>query len=358
MKTQIEVNLADRSYPIVIGDGLLGELPVLMRSRGLDGRLMVVTNRVVAGLYGQRLSETLRAAGLEPELIVIPDGEGYKSLATAGKLYQSLSRRYAERGTPVLAFGGGVIGDLAGFVAATFQRGVPFVQVPTTLLAQVDSSIGGKVAVNVGNLKNMAGAFYQPGLVAADTSLLQTLPPPEIQNGLAEVIKCAVIKDPELFAYLENNMSEALAKNIGTLTHVAGRAARVKAAVVERDEHDYGERRILNFGHTLGHAIEAVSNFRVKHGAAVALGMAAAAKVANRIGLLAEPQVIRITSLIAAAGLPVTIAVKRPEALIAAMQHDKKISNGKLKFILPDGIGSVVIRDDIDPGMAVEALSA
>lgn len=358
MKTQIDVNLTGRSYPIRIGEGLLTELPALMQSLSLGGRLMAVTNRVVAGLHGGLLSETLRSAGLELDLIVIPDGEGTKSLATAGKLYESLARRHAERDTPLLAFGGGVIGDLTGFVAATYQRGVPFVQVPTTLLAQVDSSIGGKVAVNVGKLKNMAGVFYQPRLVAADTRLLQTLPLAEIQNGLAEVIKCAVIKDPELFAYLEHNIPDVLAKNIGTLTHIVGRAARVKAAVVERDEHDYGERQILNFGHTLGHAIEAVSNFRVKHGTAVALGMAAAAKVANRIGLLAEPHVIRITSLIAAAGLPVTIPVKQPEALVAAMLHDKKISNGKLKFVLPDGIGSTVIRDDIDPGMAVEALSA
>ena len=324
----------------------------------LGERLLVIPNRVVARLYGGDLVRALDASGLRAELIVIPDGEAYKSLAVAGKLYQSLARRRAERGTPILALGGGVIGDLAGFIAATYQRGVPFIQVPTTLLAQVDSSIGGKVAVNVGKLKNMAGAFYQPKLVVSDIATLSTLPLREMQNGLAEVIKCAIIRDPELFAFLEGNMAALIDKNTEALTFAISHAAEVKARIVEQDESDLGLRQILNFGHTLGHAIECASNFGINHGTAVALGMAAAARLSNRAGLLADADLERITRLIAAAGLPASMPVKHPAALIVAMRHDKKIMDGKLKFILPTGIGSATASTDIDPRLAVEALSA
>jgi len=355
--TELKVNLGERSYPVHIGEGLLVRLPGMLDNLGLGKRLTIVTNTVVARIHSRNLIDTLKSRGFEIDLIVFPDGEAQKSLATAGKIFQTLAGNRAEREMPILALGGGVIGDLAGFVAATYQRGVPFVQLPTTLLAQVDSSIGGKVAVNVGKLKNMAGAFYQPRLVVSDTAVLKTLPDEEVRNGLAEVIKCAVIKDPELFEYLEQHVVEATQKVVGVLTHIVSRAAAVKVSVVEQDEKDHGERQILNFGHTLGHAIECVSNFRLKHGTAVALGMAAAAKVANRIGLLPEPHVIRITSLISAAGLPVAMPVKHTDALINAMQHDKKVSGGKLKFILPTGIGAVTIRDDIDPRMVIEALS-
>jgi 3-dehydroquinate synthase len=243
-------------------------------------------------------------------------------------------------------------------VAATYQRGVPFVQVPTTLLAQVDSSIGGKVAVNVGKLKNMVGAFYQPKLVVSDTAVLSTLPPREVQNGLAEIIKCAIIRDSELFAFLENNMTSVTDKDIGALTHAVRCSAEIKARIVEQDERDQGLRHILNFGHTLGHAIECVSNFKIAHGTAVAIGMAAAARLAHRLDLLGAGDLERITRLITTAGLPLSMPVKRPDAVIAAMQHDKKIADGRVKFILPTGIGGVTTRNDIDPRLAIEALSS
>ena len=357
MAEQITVDLGDRSYPIYIGEGLLGQLPVLMAANGISGRLMVITNQVVAKLHANIVMESLIAGGFQPELIVIPDGEAYKSLVTAGKLYDSLARRHAERGTPVLALGGGVIGDLAGFIAATYQRGVPFIQLPTTLLAQVDSSIGGKVAVNVGKLKNMAGAFYQPRMVVSDSSVLRTLPPQEIQNGLAEVIKSAVIRGPELFDYLEKSIPAIFAGDTEALSFIVSHTAEVKARVVEQDETDANLRQILNFGHTLGHAVEYASNFSIKHGMAVAIGMAAASRLANRMGLLSETDLKRIVGIIASAGLPVYLPIKQPDALMSALSHDKKIADGKIRFILPTGIGSVTIRDDIDPKLAVEALS-
>ena len=357
MAEQITVDLGDRSYPIYIGEGLLGQLPALFAANGISGRLMVITNETVAKIHADMVMNSLISEGFQPELIAIPDGEVYKSLATAGKLYEGLARRHAERSTPILALGGGVIGDLAGFVAATYQRGLPFVQLPTTLLAQVDSSIGGKVAVNVGKLKNMAGAFYQPKMVVSDSAVLKTLPQHEIQNGLAEVIKCAVIRGPELFDYLEKNIPAIFSGNTEALTYIVSHSAEIKARVVEQDEIDANLRQILNFGHTLGHAVEYATNFGVKHGTAVALGMAATSRLANRMGLLNETDLNRIIGLITSAGLPVSMPVKQPAVLINAITHDKKIADGKVRFIMPTGIGNVTIRDDIDPKLAIEALS-
>jgi 3-dehydroquinate synthase len=357
MVETITVDLGSRSYPIYIGEGLLGQLPALLDANHIARKLMVVTNPVVAELYGNRLMGTLRTSGFSPGQILIPDGETYKSLVTAGHLYEDLSKNRAERGTPILALGGGVIGDLAGFVAATYQRGVPFIQVPTTLLAQVDSSIGGKVAVNVGRLKNMAGVFYQPKMVVCDVASLKSLPEPEMRNGLAEMIKSAIIADPELFVFLETEMPRILDREPDVLTFIVKHSAAVKARIVEQDERDQGVRNILNLGHTFGHAIESATKFEVKHGAAVAAGTAAASRLAHRLGLLSAEERDRILRLIAAAGLPTSFSVSHPAAFIDAMRHDKKIDNGKLKFILPSGIGKVVARDDIDTNIAIEALA-
>ncbi|PPD58244.1 3-dehydroquinate synthase [Dehalogenimonas etheniformans] len=354
---QITIDLGDRSYPIHIGAGMLGHLPELLTRAGFTGRLMLVTNPVIAELYGNRLLGMLRTAGFDPELILVPEGEAYKSLVTAGHLYEGLSKKHAERGTPIIALGGGVIGDLAGFVASTYQRGVPFIQVPTTLLAQVDSSIGGKVAVNVGRLKNMAGAFYQPKMVVTDISTLTTLPLEELHNGLAEVIKSAIIADPELFAFLETDVSRILNREPEALSFIVEHSAVVKARIVEQDERDEGVRNLLNLGHTFGHAIETITKFEMKHGAAVAVGIAAAARLSRRLGLLPVEDYDRVTKVIADAGLPITFNVNRPGAFVEAMGHDKKKIAGKLKFILPAGIGSVILRDDIDPNLAVEALT-
>ncbi|MDV2989145.1 MAG: 3-dehydroquinate synthase [Dehalogenimonas sp.] len=357
MTYQIHVNLKERSYPVCIGEGVLGQTGDLLAERNSSGRVVVITNPTVGRLYAAGLTETLTSSGFEPEVITVPDGEASKSLTTAGKLYESLARRKVERTTPILALGGGVIGDLTGFVAATYQRGVPFVQIPTTLLAQVDSGIGGKVAVNVGRLKNMAGAFYQPRLVASDTTTLLTLPLKEIRNGMAEVIKSAVIHDPVLFAFLEANMPVLLNRDVKTLTYAVHRAAEVKVNVVEQDEGDRGLRHILNFGHTFGHAVESVSNFKVGHGTAVAIGMAAASRMAYRLGMLSGNDLERILKVIMAAGLPVSMVAKNASpALMRAMLHDKKIDNGKLKFILPTGIGTVTARTDVNPEIIAEVL--
>ncbi|XUX00604.1 MAG: 3-dehydroquinate synthase [Dehalogenimonas sp.] len=357
MSDQITVDLGDRRYPIHIGEGMLGHLPELFIGAGFTCRFMLVTNPVIVELYGNRLLGMLRTAGFDPELILVPEGEAYKSLVTAGHLYEDLSKKHAERGTPIIALGGGVIGDLAGFVASTYQRGVPFIQVPTTLLAQVDSSIGGKVAVNVGRLKNMAGGFYQPKMVVADISTLTTLPLEELQNGLAEVIKSAIIADPELFAFLENYMPRIIARDSEALSFIVKHSAAVKARIVEKDERDAGIRNLLNLGHTFGHAIETVTKFEMKHGAAVAVGIAAAARLSHRLGLLSAVDRDRITNVLAAAGLPSAFDVTRPATFVEAMSHDKKKIAGKLKFILPAGIGSVILRDDIDPNLVVEALT-
>lgn len=357
MTYQIHVNLGERSYPIYMGEGLLAQVLDLLGHHGIGERLVVITNRTVARLYGDGLVQTLKAAGIEAGMMVVSDGEASKSLIVAGKLYEGLVNRHAERNTPILALGGGVVGDLAGFVAATFQRGVPLVQIPTTLLAQVDSSIGGKVAVNTGKLKNMAGTFHQPRLVISDTATLKTLPVKEIRNGLAEIIKCAVIDDAELFNFLESSMPVLLNKDVGVLTYAAHRAAEVKARVVQKDERDLGIRHILNFGHTFGHAIECVSAFKISHGTSVAIGMALAAKLANRLELLDSASLERLLKLISAAGLPISIPFRHTDAIIRAMQHDKKIADGKLKFILPGGIGSVIIKNDIDPLTVAEVLA-
>ncbi|MFH1003724.1 MAG: 3-dehydroquinate synthase, partial [Chloroflexota bacterium] len=274
----------------------------------------------------------------------------------AGRLYAELTEARAERLTPVLALGGGVIGDLAGFVAATYLRGVPLIQLPTTLLAQVDSSIGGKVAVDYGQLKNRIGAFYQPRLVITDTATLQTLPPPLLADGLAEVIKSAVIRDKELFVYLEKHLAAILALEEERLEEVVFRTARIKAAVVAADEKESGLRAILNYGHTVGHALETVSDFGLSHGAAVAIGMVVAAALAQRMGLLKAEVVTRLEKLVRGAGLPIRIPGLDPERIIKAVGYDKKVMQGRARFILPRDIGEVFISDEVSLPLLKEVL--
>jgi len=267
-----------------------------------------------------------------------------------------LSTSYAERTTPILALGGGVIGDLAGFVAATYLRGVPLIQIPTTLLAQMDSSIGGKVAVNHGQMKNKIGAFYQPRLVIADISTLRTLPPKELANGLAEVIKCAVIGDDGLFTYLEGNLDGIKSPGDRVLEEIVSRAAQIKADVVEKDEKDLGLRNILNYGHTIGHAIESASDFKVQHGEAVAIGMLAAARISNKLGIFDKNELIRLKGVLERASLPTEIPDLEIEKIIQAIKHDKKILKGKIRFVLPKAIGSVFITDEVSLSLVEEVL--
>ncbi|MFH1651408.1 MAG: 3-dehydroquinate synthase [Chloroflexota bacterium] len=354
---QVRVSLGKKSYDIRIGHGALASADGWLRELGFSGRLVIITDDTVRKLYGDRLTADLKSAGREVTLLSVPAGEAQKSLDTAGGLYRQLVEARAERQTPVLALGGGVIGDMAGFVAATYQRGVPLVQVPTTLLAQVDSSIGGKVAVDVGQLKNMAGTFYQPRLVITDTAVLRTLPPNELANGLAEVIKSAAIRDAPFFQYLEENMAKAKKLEEHVIEQVVFRTAGIKAAVVSEDETDTGLRNILNFGHTVGHAIEAVSGFAVPHGHAIAVGMTAAARISRRMGLLKEEEAERLLSLIEAAGLPNSLPGMDAKAVLAAMQHDKKVRDGKMRFVLLRSIGDAFVTADVSPEMVKEVLS-
>jgi 3-dehydroquinate synthase len=323
----------------------------------MGNRLVLVTNPFVFELYGFNLKEELTHNGFEVNVLTVPDGEEYKSLETAGRLYGEMGAAMAERGTPVLALGGGVIGDLAGFIAATYMRGVPLIHLPTTLLAQVDSSIGGKTAVNHGKLKNQIGVFYQPRAVFSDISVLKTLSPAQLSNGLAEVIKSAVVGDRLLFALLERRIEAIREGDEKALEPVILRAASVKARIVSRDERDSGPRNTLNFGHTIGHAIEAVTAFKVNHGTAVAVGMVTAGRIANRLGLFPGRDLERLTNVIAAAGLPTELPELNIGEVLEAIKHDKKASGGRVKFILPARIGHVVITDKVELEMIAGALA-
>jgi 3-dehydroquinate synthase len=352
----VKVALADRSYQIHIGAGLLSRAGQLLADSVPGGRAIVITNPTVKGLYGSLLEGSLEAAGIRADVLGVPDGEEHKSLDSAGELYTSLADLLAERNTPILALGGGVIGDLAGFTAATFMRGLPLVQLPTTLLAQVDSSIGGKTAVNHGKLKNMVGDFYQPRLVISDTATLKTLPEKEFTNGMAEVIKSAAIADAGFFSFLETNLEKIKARDEATMEEVVYRCASIKAGVVSQDERDGGYRNILNFGHTIGHGIETASNFNIGHGAAVAIGMVNAAAIAVKMGLLEESEALRLAKLIQGAGLPTEVAPGKTAQIMETVKHDKKVAAGKVRFILPQKMGEVVINDDVPMSLVKEVL--
>jgi len=354
---RVKVSLQNQSYGIHIACRLLSKTGQKLREIGLSDKLVIITNPIVKRLYGDALEQSLTRNGFSVATLEVPDGEEQKSLETAARLYTELNNLYAERATPILALGGGVIGDLAGFVAATYLRGVPLVQIPTTLLAQVDSSIGGKVAVNHGQLKNRIGAFYQPRLVISDVSTLKTLPPKEFANGLAEVIKSAVIRDREFFAFIEANLDKIKALDEAVLEEIVFRSARIKAEVVEKDEIDLGLRNILNFGHTIGHAIETVSDFKVVHGAAVAIGMLAAASISNRLGILDQNELTRLKRLLQGAGLPTETSGHKIKEIIQTIKHDKKILGGKIRFVLPRAIGNVFITDEVDLSLVEQVLA-
>ncbi|MDP2729929.1 MAG: 3-dehydroquinate synthase [Dehalococcoidales bacterium] len=353
---KIRLRLGSSSYDILVGSGLLDQTAAILKETGYTEKLVMVTDSRVKSLYGNALKQSLIGNGFKVLLLEVAEGEEQKSLETAGRLYQELTDFYAERMTPVIALGGGVIGDLTGFVAATYLRGVPLVQIPTTLLAQVDSSIGGKVAVNHGLLKNKIGAFYQPKLVISDIAVLKSLTPGDLSDGLAEAIKYGVIWDEKFFTYIEGNLDRIKSFVAEALEKVVSRAAEIKAAVVEKDEKDFNLRNILNYGHTIGHAIETVSDFKVPHGEAVALGMLAAARISNKLGILDGNEVRRLKEVITRAGLPTKIPALQLQSLTRAMKHDKKILQGKIRFILPRKIGEVFITDEVSHSLVEEVL--
>jgi 3-dehydroquinate synthase len=337
----LTVNLGDRSYPIHIGDGLLPRAGELLRQAGFKGKVAVVSNPTVAQLYLDTVHEALGRAGFGVVPILIPDGEEHKNLKSLASIYDRLISERLERKSCIVALGGGVIGDLVGFAAATYLRGVPYVQVPTTLLAQVDSSVGGKTAVNHKEGKNLIGAFYQPRLVLIDAAVLRSLPQRELIAGLAEVIKYGIIEDLALFSLLEEKIAKIIEHDRQLLIQIIATSCAIKARVVEKDEREEDFRAVLNFGHTIGHALEAVTNYqRYLHGEAVGIGMAQAAAISVNQGFCDQPSLKRIRRLIEKAGLPLEIPpeVSR-ERLIQCMEVDKKSAEGKIRFVMCEGIG-------------------
>ncbi|MGB9128581.1 MAG: 3-dehydroquinate synthase [Thiobacillus sp.] len=353
----LTVNLGDRSYPIHIGAGLLAQAGLIVPHLA-QKRVMVVTNTTVAPLYLAQLTATLQAAGVTVAQVVLPDGEAYKNWETLNLIFDALLTDRAERKTTLIALGGGVIGDMTGFAAASYQRGVPFIQIPTTLLSQVDSSVGGKTGINHPLGKNMIGAFYQPKLVLADTDTLNTLPARELSAGLAEVIKYGLIWDAEFLAWLEANMDKLRALDPAAIAHAIYRSCEIKAQVVGEDEREGGIRAILNLGHTFGHAIETGMGYgNWLHGEAVAAGMVMAAQTSQRLGWISEADVARTRALIRAAGLPDVAPDLGVDTYLEYMGHDKKVEGGKMRFVLLKKLGEAVITGDVPEAVLRETLT-
>lgn len=353
----LKVELADRSYPIHIGRNLLSDasliLPYLKRKH-----VAVVTNSTVAPLYLDQLTGSLNAAGVTVIPIILPDGEAYKNTETLNKIYDVLLQNRCERSTTLIALGGGVIGDLTGYAAATYLRGVPFIQIPTTLLSQVDSSVGGKTGINHPLGKNMIGAFYQPQLVLADIDTLETLPAREFSAGVAEVIKYGLIRDADFFNWLETNMTSLMKLDEQVLSYAIYRSCQNKADVVAKDEHEQGERALLNLGHTFGHAIENAMGYGVwLHGEGVAAGTIMAADLSHRMGWLTDAEVARIRASFEAANLPVVPPSLGVDRYLDLMALDKKVENGKIRLILQQAIGKSVITSDYDADKLKATLS-
>lgn len=345
MVREITVELGERSYPIVIKNGILASVGACMKEAGLKGKAALVTNPLVGGLYARKVMGSLEAAGFSPFLVTVPDGEEFKTLKEVSAIYDSLISHRMERGSAVVALGGGVIGDMTGFAAATYLRGVPYIQIPTTLLSQVDSSVGGKTGVNHPMGKNLIGAFYQPKGVFIDPDVLSTLAPRERVSGLAEVVKYGVIWDMGFFESLEKNVGSLSETGI-ELVDAIERSCRIKAEIVGADEREGGARAILNFGHTFGHAIEALSGYGTfRHGEAVAIGMVMASGLSVSLGICQPDSAARVKGLISALGLPTDPPAIAAGAFIEAMMLDKKVSGSRMRFILMTDIGNVVIKE-------------
>ncbi len=358
MKT-LKVNLGERSYPIYVGAEILARAGELLAQAEFRGKVAVVSNTTVAELYLEPVCRALAQAGFQAVPILLPDGEVHKNLASLEAIYDRLIAERFERKSCVMALGGGVVGDLAGFAAATYLRGVPYVQVPTTLLAQVDSSVGGKTGVNHGDGKNLVGAFYQPKLVLIDVAVLKTLPRRELVAGLAEVIKYGVIEDAELFTRLETEVDKLVQLERELLMQTIATCCAIKARVVQADEREDDYRAVLNFGHTIGHALEAVTGYTaLLHGEAVGVGMAKAAALSAQQGFCDQPSFDRVVRLIKQAGLPTEIPADVSIAgLIQAMEIDKKAAGGKIKFVMCAGLGKTKFHW-LSPSEILHALSS
>ncbi len=356
---RVDVQLPGGRYPILVGSDLLARLPAALESVGLHpGPVAIVSDSAVAAIHGGAVEAALVSAGFRIATSTrFPPGEATKSFDNLLALFDAFAAASLDRTAPVLALGGGVIGDLSGFAAATFKRGLPFVQIPTTLLAQVDSAVGGKVAVNHAAGKNLIGAFHQPRLVLADITTLGTLPPAERIAGLAEVLKYGVLCDAELFEWITSHAGALRAGESSALQHAVVRSCEIKSAVVAEDERDLGRRAILNLGHTVGHAIENELGYGgIRHGEAVAIGMVAAARIGVALGLTPADVPDRIVAAARSLGLPASVPASiDPASLVASIRQDKKIQAGRLRFIVPTAIGAVEVRDDVTEEQIVAA---
>ena len=352
----------DQTHEVRIGRGLGPRLSVDLRKRGLAARYVVVTDRTLLPRHGRRLLAGLRRRGLRADILTIPAGERSKTRRVRDALEDALIRLGADRSTALVALGGGVVGDLAGFVAATFHRGIPHVQVPTTLVGMVDSAIGGKTAINHPQGKNLVGAFHPPAVVYIDVDYLRTLPARALRSGLAEVVKCGVIADPDLFEMLERQAERVLRSDPDLLVRIVESCVRLKARVVSEDPRETGRRIILNFGHTVGHALETLSGYRLTHGEAVAIGLVAEARLAARAGLASGALAGRIAALLARFGLPTEIPRRHtPEAILRVARRDKKTRQGKIAYALPTRLGAMARSKDgygilLDDGFVASAL--
>ncbi len=338
---KITVDLGERSYPVYIGFDILREA-----GNFIDTNLVcIITNPVVANLYSEPLISGIEKAGGKTCEILIPEGEKSKDISHVMDVYDCLIGAGAQRSTPLIALGGGVVGDIGGFVAATYMRGIPYIQVPTTLLSQVDSSVGGKTGVNHPRGKNLIGVFYQPKFVLIDISTLSSLPNEEFRSGISEVIKYGVISRNNLFGYLEENREKIIAKDKDSLQHIVTESIKIKADIVSRDERESGLRSILNFGHTLGHAIESLSGYgSLRHGEAVAKGMSAATLISEKIGMITEDEGKRIRELLESYGFDLTLPPFSGRQYIDAINNDKKAQGSQINFVLTEGIGYVSLK--------------
>ncbi|MFH1540394.1 MAG: 3-dehydroquinate synthase [Elusimicrobiota bacterium] len=346
----VKVKLDNRTYPIYIGVSL-ANIGNTLKNKNFSGKILVITNTTVCKLYSDTVIRSLSNAGFVVATTEIPDGEKYKTLKTVSNLYYVCMNNHLERNSIILALGGGVVGDIAGFVASTYLRGLTLIQVPTTLLSQVDSSVGGKVGVNLPKSKNMVGTFYQPSLVYIDTSTLKTLPEKEFNAGLAEVIKYGIIMDKKYFTMLEKNLMKIKSLTIEHIEYIVWRACQLKKRVVEFDEKEcekHGLRIILNFGHTIGHAIESATNYKTYlHGEAISIGMVCASKIALELGLFSKTLVDRVEKILVESGLPIKHNLQ-VNKIIEKMAFDKKILKNKIRFVLSNGcLGKIVIKNDV-----------
>lgn len=356
----VPVNLKENSYKIVIGQKLLSKVNILWKKFDLSSQVLIVSNQEIFDLYGKQIKQSFDQIDVTPIIHIVPQGESAKNYQELNKIYDILVENKFARDSVIVAFGGGVIGDLTGYAAATYMRGVNFIQIPTTLLAQVDSSVGGKTAINHAKGKNLIGAFYQPKAVLIDTDVLATLPAREVRTGLAEVVKYGVIDDADFFDYLEKHckeLGEYNSSNAKIWEHIVVASCKSKAKVVSIDEKESGLRAILNYGHTAGHAFEALTNYiTYNHGEAVAIGMVVAALISKNRGLVGADMVGRITSLLVALGLPTTYGDLDINDILDRIKLDKKVKAGRIRFVIPKKMGHVDVVSDITAEEMTRAL--